>query len=88
MKHNFKPYMNPVFIETGSYVGDGIKAALDAGFKQVISIELSVFYYEACKERFKDDPRVFLYFGDSLIILPEILNGISKRCTFWLDGHF
>jgi hypothetical protein len=37
MKHEFKPYLNPVFIESGSYIGAGIVAAWDAGFKKIIS---------------------------------------------------
>ena len=38
---NFKKYPNPVFVETGSLMGDGIQQALEAGFQKVISIELS-----------------------------------------------
>ncbi len=87
MKHNFKPYLNPIFIETGTYGGDGVNAALSAGFKRVISIEVSNYYYSLCRERFKYKPKVELYFGDSLEILPVILKDINQRCTFWLDGH-
>ena len=39
MRHDFKKYLNPVFIETGSLQGKGIQAAIDAGFQKVISIE-------------------------------------------------
>lgn len=88
MKHKFKPYINPVFIETGSYCGEGIQAALMSGFKTVISIELSEHYYNLCKDIFKDDARVKLYFGDSTDVLPEILKDINTPCTFWLDGHW
>jgi len=87
MKHNFKPYLNPVFIESGSYGGDGIMAALKAGFPKVISIELSEYYYILCRERYKQ-PNVTLYHGDSVEVLPIILKDITERCTFWLDGHF
>jgi hypothetical protein len=85
MKHNFKPYLNPVFIETGSYVGEGIQAALDAGFKRVISIELSEYYHTLCKIRF---PKAEVIFGDSTEMLPKILENINEKCTFWLDGHW
>ncbi len=88
MKHNFYPYLNSVFIESGTYGGDGVRAALNAGFKKIISIELSKYYYDLCCDRFKDEPRVQLYFGDSILVLPKILKGINERCTFWLDGHF
>lgn len=86
MKHDFKPYLNPVFIETGSYGGDGIKAALEAEFPQIISIELAEKYYNLCKERYPQS-NVRLIFGDSLLVLPELLPTINERCTFWLDGH-
>lgn len=85
VKHQFKPYLNPVFIETGSYVGEGIQAALNAGFKRVISIELSPFYHALCRERY---PQAEVLFGDSIEVLPRILDGINERCTFWLDGHW
>jgi len=89
MKHDFKPYLNPVFIETGSYGGHGIKSAMDAGFKKVISIEVNDFFYQICKNRFKNYKKVVhLYFGDSIIVLPEVLKTINERCTFWLDGHY
>ena len=88
MKHNFAPYLNPVFIESGSYAGEGIMAAIRAGFPRIISIELSDYYYTFCKEKFRNISNIELYFGDSIEVLPEILKGINERCTFWLDGHF
>lgn len=88
MKHDFKPYINDIFIETGSYVGDGIQAALDAGFKQVLSIELSPFYYEHCKQRFKGNKKVRLFLGSSIDVLPRLLKVINTRVTFWLDAHY
>lgn len=80
--------MNSVFIETGTYCGEGVDAALFAGFKTIFSIELSKFYYDTCKERFKDRKEVHLIFGDSAEELPKLLETINERCTFWLDGHW
>lgn len=88
MKHNFKPYLNPVFIETGTFKGQGVRAALKDGFKRVISIEISNYYYSLCREKFKDNKNVELHFGDSVLLLPEILKDTNERCTFWLDGHY
>lgn len=88
MKHNFLPYTNnKVFIETGSYGGDGIVAALKAGFRDIHSIELSDFYYGLCTERYTQS-NVHLYHGDTVDVLPEILKDIDEPCTFWLDAHW
>jgi hypothetical protein len=84
----FGKYRNRVFVETGSYVGDGIRAALAAGFEVVHSIELAPKYFAMCQRKFKDDPRVILHFGDSTSVLPGILEGLKEPATFWLDGHW
>ena len=83
----FHNYLNDVFVETGSYMGEGIQNALNAGFKRVISIELSDKYYEICKNRFKNDDRVTLIKGDSAFVLFDVIKEIDSRITFWLDGH-
>jgi hypothetical protein len=89
MKHYFVPYLNPVFIESGSYGGGGIMAALNAGFKKIISIELSEYYYDYCTKLFETEKeRVTIIRGDSILMLPKILETINERCTFWLDGHY
>jgi hypothetical protein len=84
---NFKKYTNNTFIETGSFLGDGIQQALDAGFNKVISIELSDKYFEISTNRFSNNPNVTIIKGDSFKVLPEILMGIDEPVTFWLDGH-
>lgn len=83
----FRKYINPLFIETGCGIGDGIQAALDAGFEQVISIELHDDPYNICYNRFVDNERVRLIKGDSSYILWTLLPEINRRITFWLDGH-
>ena len=79
---------NGVFVETGSYLGDGIQAALDAGFKRVISIELSDKYFGICQKRFEGDVRVTLVQGDSALMLGDVIDSIQEPITFWLDGHW
>lgn len=83
----FKKYPNPVFIETGSYGGEGIKQALDEGFKLIYSIELLPEWFEYCSIRFKNKPDVHLFLGDSAVILKGVMGLIDKPATFWLDGH-
>ena len=79
---------NKVFIETGCYKGDGIQKALDVGFLKVISIEITPLYFNMCKERFKDDSRVEIAFGDSSKEIGEIIKDIDESITYWLDGHY
>lgn len=77
-----------VFIETGSFTGNGIKLAYDAGFTKIISIELSQKYYEACKERFKGVDSITCVQGDSGKVLWDIIKDINEPILFWLDGHW
>jgi hypothetical protein len=76
-----------VFIETGTYKGDTVKLALDAGFEFVHSIELDRDLYEKAYEMFKNEDRVKIWFGDSVDCLTEIINKIDEPATFWLDAH-
>ncbi len=87
-KELFQKYLNPVFIETGTYYGDGVREALLAGFETIYSIELSKELWEYCLNRYKDYPNVHLVFGDSHLVLDELLNKINEPVTFWLDGHY
>ena len=84
----FQKYPNSVFIESGSYYGDGVQAALDAGFKTIHSIELDEKLYKHCADRFKDNVDVNIIFGDSHLVLDDILSEIDSPVTFWLDGHW
>jgi hypothetical protein len=83
----FTKYPNQVFVETGSYIGDGISRAIQAGFKFIVSIELSAKYCNICRDRFREFKNVSIVNGDSFEILPEIIRNIDTPITFWLDGH-
>lgn len=87
-KEIFSKYINPVFVETGSCDGDGIQMALDVGFKTIYSIELAPEHYNHCIERFKHNPNVNLIFGDSRVVLSDLLSQINEPITFWLDAHY
>jgi hypothetical protein len=79
-------FPNPTFIETGAYKGDGIEAALEAGFKQIESIEISPTIAKPLIQRFQNDP-VTVHIGDSSELLAEVLKRYTKPCTIWLDAH-
>ena len=83
----FRKYMNPVFIETGSYTGNGILEAINANFSDIYSIELSDKYYDLCCDKFKNYKNVHIIKGDSSLVLFNLIDNIDQNITFWLDGH-
>lgn len=87
-KHFLDQFPNQVFIETGSNHGDGIQAALDAGFECIHSVELSPYAFGWCSHRFeKEGIRVHLSQGDSRPFLRDLLSTTTTKVTFWLDAH-
>ena len=84
----FAKYRNGHFIETGSYFGDGIQKALDAGYKEIYSVELSPIYYEHSTKRFVNQKNVHIFLGNSEHLLFQIIQKIKVPVTFWLDGHY
>ena len=87
-KEVLEKYKSRIFIETGTGAGEGIQIALDAGFERVYSIESNPDVFKKACERYKDNPKVVMCFGDSGSVLPELLNSINELCTFWLDAHW
>jgi hypothetical protein len=86
-KELFQKYPNPVFIESGSFIGDGIQSAIDAGFEEIYSIEINTMLFLRCVDRFKGNSKVHLLNDESHYVLKDLLSRISKPITFWLDGH-
>jgi hypothetical protein len=75
------------YIETGCYHGNGVQTVLDH-YDQVHSIELSEKWFKHCQERFKDNTKVHIHFGNSKYVLPTLLANIHEPVTVYLDGHF
>lgn len=84
----FGKFPNKYFVETGSLRGDGIKMALRAQFQDIRSIELSSKYAKFCRKKFKNNPQVKIYHGDSGKKLLDVISDIQEPITFWLDGHY
>jgi hypothetical protein len=76
------------FIETGCYQGDGIAAALAAGFPSVCSCDINPDCVRHCEARFGGSQSVSLFAGDSLSALPEMLRACGEAPLVWLDAHF
>jgi len=75
-------------VETGSYQGDGIQDALDAGFEKVISFEYAKHLADKCRERFKDQSDKVLIVNGSSRDLFSYIKDIKEPITFWLDAHW
>ena len=76
-----------IFIETGTHIGDTVALALDAGFKEVRSIELEPRHYQICVDRFRENGDVKLFMGSSEELLKVITSDVEDRMVFWLDAH-
>lgn len=81
-------YDLPVLFETGTFRGNGVQLAIDAGFKKIFSVEIIEEYYLANVERFKDQPGVNLLHGESAKCLGDTVGTIKENILFWLDAHF
>ncbi len=91
MNFDLRKYINPVFIETGTYLGNGIEKALAVGFEEIYSIEISQKFHKKAVERFQKQikqGRVNIILGDSSVCVPSILERLNSKATFWLDAHF
>jgi hypothetical protein len=77
-----------VFVETGTYKGDTVKAMLLSGlFDKIYSMDIFEDRAVHAQNRFKSFPTVDCRFGDSAVVLPEILTEIHEPALFWLDAH-
>ena len=82
-KYNY----NDIFIETGTYYGDGIMLALQVGFKEIHSIDCSITFYGKACIKFRPHNNVKLYLANSDRVLLSIMADIQEPVTFWLDAH-
>ena len=88
-QHEYRNCRNRVRVEKIAVFGngDGIEAALNAGFSKIYSIELNESLVDCCRERFKGKP-VEIISGSSCEELPKILKSIEEPFFLWLDAHF
>jgi hypothetical protein len=76
-----------VFIETGTYHGDTVNE-MKGRYGKVVSIEVDPVLCGKARERFRGDPNVEIVLGDCARELPRLLEALSERAVFWLDGHW
>ena len=82
-----RTYNTRVLVETGTFLGDMIYAMKDH-FREIYSIELSDQFYKRAGIAFRNYPHVHLVPGNSAHALGGVMDRISERCLFWLDGHY
>lgn len=83
-----RDYELGTLFETGTFRGSGVQYALDSGFEKVCSTEIVRKLYDANCERFANDARVSLFYGDSSRMLEENVAAIDGNIFFWLDAHY
>jgi hypothetical protein len=76
-----------IYIETGTYRGDGIKKVLNE-YDTIHSIELSEKWYNYNVGLYESHPKVKIHLGDSKKVLPELLASITEPVTIFLDAHY
>ena len=87
-KDVFKKYVKNIFIETGSYRGDGVGNALAVGFKRAYSIELSPELWAYCVNLYEHNPNAVFLRGYSPDYLKVLMGNIHEPVTIWLDAHY
>lgn len=83
----FHQFKQRIFIETGTFSGDGIQKALDAGFEEIYSIDIDAKFIQNSVHRFKGKRNVHLAVKNSSFELWDVIKTIEEPVVFWLDAH-
>jgi hypothetical protein len=92
-KNIFEKYKSNhnIFIETGTYKGGSIDLALNVGFEKIYSIDISTKFKTELHEKYNEEilnSKLELLYGESYLILDELLKKVDQPCLIWLDAHF
>lgn len=75
-------------LETGTYRGNSVIAALTAGYERVVTCEVDSRSLSIARVRIGDDARVTFFLGESIIHLPAMLLSIADQpALIFLDAH-
>lgn len=75
-----------VFVETGTYHGGNIPSKIGR-FREIHSIDLSLAYVQAARERYPH-PSVTFHHGDSGAVLDDLVDDWQEPVMFFLDAHW
>ena len=78
---------NRVFVETGTYRGDGVYLAVQAGYEAIFSLDIDMSN-NSYRKLIGARCDVCFFEIDSAKGLGDIINGIDEPITFWLDAHW
>lgn len=80
-------YPNRILIETGTAGAEGTRAALEAGFQEIYTIEVHSEIFHRAVVLLADYPNVHPLYGPSPENLLGVLARVREPVTFWLDAH-
>lgn len=78
------------FVETGTYIGDGVSWALteeEKSFDTITSVEYAKGLADTAKQMFAKNEKVSIIHGNSPDILSQIVPKIKEPTLFFLDAH-
>lgn len=76
-----------LFVETGTFEGGTAKWA-SRHFKSVVTIEKSKTYFDDAVSKYGHLENIEFRFGDSRMMLEQIVTTIHEPALFWLDAHW
>ncbi|MEL6124317.1 MAG: FkbM family methyltransferase, partial [Bacteroidota bacterium] len=76
-----------ILVETGTYLGDMVQA-MKGYFSSIYSIELGEELAQKASTRFDSSKHIQVVSGDSSSVLGPIVQNLTGRTLFWLDGHY
>lgn len=79
-----------IFIETGTYMGDGVKWALEndrKSFSKIMSVEYAKGLSDHCNMLFNKFPQVTIENSDTVLFLENITHSLNAPTLFFLDAH-
>jgi hypothetical protein len=87
MPEVLEKYKTNNFIEFGTHKGNGCKLANYLGFENIYSIEIDDFFFNISNLTLRRFKNIHLFKGSTLNVLPQLLEKIDEKSTFWIDSH-
>lgn len=77
-----------VFVETGTYLCETVENALQAGFHQVLTVELDRKMFDDAFLKYQHNNTVKIWHADSGEALGRMLSGVKEPAFIFLDAHY